>query len=535
MEIHPDCTVSPRRRLRDALFLALLTLGVLLVHGYHPWAEDGGIYLPRVEYTLSPTLFPHDSAFVSTPLPPSVFALVVALLARVSHLPLGGVVLCLYLFTAALTLFAALRVAERCFATRAAQWTGVALLAASWTVPVAGTSLLLMDPYLTARSFSTPFSLLALSAALAPWPALRFTRHQNRRKLQEAWMCAFGLVLAAMFHLLMALYAVGTVLTIRLLRARVRVRVWGGLLMVLLLAAVLVQACTPQEAPAQLAADYSRQYWFLSQWRWFEYLGLIGPAAFFTALLRWRRHTLTAAAQLLCKACLVLAVVSSGLALCFTLRHLPAYPVARLQPLRTFHLLYAVLILLLGGSLASGLQRTPLAAQASVPSPWLRRRLGMGLVVSVALIMFLMFLMFLVERRSFPKSAHIEVQASKSPNAWVQAFVWARNHTASNAVFALDAMYIAAPGEDAQGFRAIAERSALPDFVKDGGEAANAAALAPAWQQAVFATQQLSAMSDGERERRLQPFAIEWLVLEAHAGTARPCPYMNTVVKICRL
>ena len=38
---------------------------------------------------------------------------------------------------------------------------------------------------------------------------------------------------------------------------------------------------------------------------------------------------------------------------------------------------------------------------------------------------------------------------------------------------ALDAQYITKPGEDAQGFRAIAERSALPDYSKDGGVVTN--------------------------------------------------------------
>ena len=38
--------------------LLLLTAGTLLVHGYHPYAEDAEIYLPGVEKILHPGLFP---------------------------------------------------------------------------------------------------------------------------------------------------------------------------------------------------------------------------------------------------------------------------------------------------------------------------------------------------------------------------------------------------------------------------------------------------------------------------------------------
>ena len=63
----------------------------------------------------------------------------------------------------------------------------------------------------------------------------------------------------------------------------------------------------------------------------------------------------------------------------------------------------------------------------------------------------------------------------------MQAFLWIRGNTPKDALFALDADYINAPGEDAQSFRAIAERSALPDYSKDGGEASIAPDLTAAW------------------------------------------------------
>ncbi len=54
-------------------------------------------------------------------------------------------------------------------------------------------------------------------------------------------------------------------------------------------------------------------------------------------------------------------------------------------------------------------------------------------------------------------------------------------NTPKDAMFALDAQYITKPGEDAESFRAIAERSALPDFSKDGGVVTNKPELAVEW------------------------------------------------------
>jgi hypothetical protein len=50
-------------KLKDLFLLTLLTVGALLVHGYHPWAEDAEIYIPGVEKILRPELFPFNSQF----------------------------------------------------------------------------------------------------------------------------------------------------------------------------------------------------------------------------------------------------------------------------------------------------------------------------------------------------------------------------------------------------------------------------------------------------------------------------------------
>ena len=42
------------KKFRTGFLLLLLTAGALLVHGYHPYAEDAEIYLPGVEKILNP-------------------------------------------------------------------------------------------------------------------------------------------------------------------------------------------------------------------------------------------------------------------------------------------------------------------------------------------------------------------------------------------------------------------------------------------------------------------------------------------------
>jgi len=146
-------------------------------------------------------------------------------------------------------------------------------------------------------------------------------------------------------------------------------------------------------------------------------------------------------------------------------------------------------------------------------------------------------LMFFVERETFPSSEHIEMTEAgeQAVNGWVQAFEWIRKNTPKNALFALDADYITKPGEDAQSFRAISERSALPDYSKDGGEAAITPALTEEWKAGQEAQAKLSERSDSDRLATLTPKGVEWVVLERGATTAFACDYANATVKVCRL
>src|SRR6185437_5897287 len=64
----------PQSSIRRGAALAMLTCAVLLIHGYHPLAEDGGLYVAGIEWKLNPSLFPHFTEFVSEHVRFSLFA-----------------------------------------------------------------------------------------------------------------------------------------------------------------------------------------------------------------------------------------------------------------------------------------------------------------------------------------------------------------------------------------------------------------------------------------------------------------------------
>ena len=43
------------------VLLLLLTVGAILVQGYHPGLEDDAYYLAAIKHDLNPALFPHLS------------------------------------------------------------------------------------------------------------------------------------------------------------------------------------------------------------------------------------------------------------------------------------------------------------------------------------------------------------------------------------------------------------------------------------------------------------------------------------------
>ncbi len=498
----------------------------MLLHGYHPYAEDGGVYLPEIKRLLDPGLFPHRAEFVVGHLQLSLFAPAMAGLVRVSHLSIETVMLLVYLATFWATLFAAWLLAARCYRSREARGGAVALLAVWMTMPIAGTSLMLMDPYVTARSLSTPCALLALVGAL------EFLRPQfgEEQAGTRGWMglglCVAALVAAAMMHPLMAAYALGSVLLLGTLLAHSRVtRVWGTISLGLTGVAMAagLQLSAPPESEIYQTVVLTRGYWFLSQWHWYELIGLIAPLLILSAVAFVRSKAGGAAQVGLARMAVAAGLIAMVVAILFARTGMTTHLVARMQPLRIFQLVYVVMILVLGAALGERvLQRRPMR--------W------------IAALSLLAGVMVAAESRTFPASNHLELPRSlikglhmQPENQFEKAFVWISRNTPKDAVFALDAQYITKPGEDAQGFRGIAERSALPDFSKDGGVVTNKPELAGAWLQGQIAQARLSEESDARRVTRLKPLGVTWVVLARDAATGFACGYENETVKVCRL
>src|SRR5690348_15956246 len=173
------------------LRLVVLTPAVLLVHGYHPFADDAGIYVAGIRKLLDPALYQIDAPFVLANTHLSVFAHIFAGAVRITHLPLAWALLAAHLASIFLYLLAGWLIARALFARQAERWSAVLFAAACFTLPAAGTALLLMDPYVTSRSFSTPLSLFAVAAVL-----------------ERRWgWAALLIVLMGLMHPLMAAYA----------------------------------------------------------------------------------------------------------------------------------------------------------------------------------------------------------------------------------------------------------------------------------------------------------------------------------------
>src|SRR6202012_1872556 len=67
-----------RERSLAVLLVTALTFLALLVHGYHPYAEDGGVYLPEIKRLLDPGLYSYGAEFVVKHLQYSLFAPIMA-------------------------------------------------------------------------------------------------------------------------------------------------------------------------------------------------------------------------------------------------------------------------------------------------------------------------------------------------------------------------------------------------------------------------------------------------------------------------
>ena len=486
---------------------AALALCVPLVHGYHPYAEDGGIYLAGIKLCLHPELYPYSTGFVSAHVQFSVFARAVALLARVYSPALMGVLFALYLLAAFLTLFTAGMVARQITADVAAQRWSVVLLATCLTLPVAGTSLMLMDPYVTARSLALPCVLAACAATLR-----MYSRHAYQR---DVVIVALSLLAAVVLHPLSGGYGAAAVAT---LVAMGRPTLRGRCVSMVALVFCAAWACFALRAAwSDVPAGYSaiaqsRSYWALSNWAWYEVAGLVAPLVLLLLVSRGRCHTY--AGKLFARAMVAAGLLSVAISVGFVHAHGPNFAVARVQPLRMFQYVYMAMPLCVGTWLAISVKHKAIPA---------------FLCMAAALSMFAS------QRTIYASSNHVEWPWTQPMNAYEQAFLWVRSNTPVDAVVAVDAQYITAAGEDAHNVRAVTERSAPADVSKDGGIAAIRPSLTRDWYDGTALQRGLASLSDSARLERLRPRHIDWIILPHTTATSFACPYRNVSVSVCRV
>jgi hypothetical protein len=308
----------------------------------------------------------------------------------------------------------------------------------------------------------------------------------------------------------MAAYTAIAMFTLALARRRM----WRSLAAAFTLCWLLCAIIFTATRHANLGAPYnraalSRSYFFLSSWQWYEYPGLVLPLLLLG--LAGARCRTPDNARAVAIAATVTGTCMALVSLCFVHRG-GSLLLARFQPLRAFQFVYIAGVILAGGMLAKQHKR------AFAP---------VCLLLAGAL--------FAGQQLTYPESNHVEWPWLAPRNGWQQAFLWIRAHTPNDAVFALDNDYIESAGEDAQGFRATAERSAVADWYKDGGIAANFPQAAFPWWQGAEATAQLNNATDAERLARLRPLGVGWIVLPATSATRFACPFVNRRVHVCRL
>ncbi|AXC09844.1 hypothetical protein ACPOL_0467 [Acidisarcina polymorpha] len=479
-----------------------MTAAALFIHGYHLGVDDSGIYLPAVKRIIDPRLYPFGADFFEAHARLSQFAAVIGWSARVTHLTADFTIFLWYTGTVFAFLLACWQLASVCFDSPHARWSALLSMTGLLTLPAAGTALVLMDPFLTARSASTPLTIFALTACLSRRPGLAF----------------FWIILATLVHPLMAVYT-AALLAILLLSSRRTAAEQGD--SSARKQAVLVGSLAPQSFNfAPVSPEYRRvldmrSFLFLSRWRWFEWAGLAVPMLFLFWTSRNPPRGATSAYGRLAQAATILGVVST-LTGCVFSASSSFDNFARLQPLRTFQLIYIVFFILLGGVLGEYV---------------LERRYWLWIGTFAALWIG----MFLLQRSAYPNSRHLEWPGATPANPWVAAFLWVRSNTPLDAVFALDPDYIALPGEDSHVFRAIAERSALTDVYKDAGVVSLFPQLAPEWSREQQAQQGWKQFQLVDFQRLAEQYPVTWVIVQGLPAGGLVCPYRNAAVAVCRI
>ena len=85
------------------------------------------------------------------------------------------------------------------------------------------------------------------------------------------------------------------------------------------------------------------------------------------------------------------------------------------------------------------------------------------------------------------------------------------------------------------GFRAIAERSMLADFVKDSGAVSLFPQLADHWRSQTQAESGWKDFKLQDFEKLAGEFPVTWILTQTPAPGGLACPYKNRDVAVCRI
>lgn len=494
----PRHVLKASRQLKNACALALISLGAILVEGYHPGVEDDAVYLSAIQRRLDPALYPHDAKLFTLQMQASIFDKMMAACVQVTHMPLAWAELLGQFLAALFLLWGCWRIARRCFTSAAGQWAGVALVGALFSLPVAGTALYIVDQYLHPRAIATGLILAAMAAVL-----------ERRVALGTVLLAA-----AVVMHPIMGAFGVSYCLILWIAeRGGVwRVRPQN--------AAALAVGIVPtwifeKPSPAWRAALDTRNYYFLGRWTWYEWLGVIAPIFILGGMALWARRAERPVMARLAGCAAVFAVFQLAVG-CVVLLTPGLIRLMPMQPMRYLHLVYLLMAVLGGGLIGEKVLR--------------RHAWGWAL-----LFLPLTAGMFWAQRSLFPGTEHLELPGVVSRNPWLEAFAWVRANTPEDAYFALDPDYMELPEEDFHSFRGLAQRSELADWVKDAAVATQVPDLAPLWVEQTQAAWGWKHFGRQDFEGLRQRFGVDWIVVQGAGVEGLACPYSNGAVSVCRL
>jgi hypothetical protein len=487
----------------NLVLILLFTAFGFAVMGYHPGTEDDALYLSAIKADLNPALYPHDAKFFRIQLEATYFDRVVAWSAQATGSSVATTVLVWQFGALALTLFACLSIAGKLFAEQRAQWGGVALVAALFAMPVAGTALFLADPHLHPRNVATALILLGVSRILS----------------EKRWQAAALLLVSVLIHPIMAAMGISFCFflsvalsdpTYEWLRTLIETRPTASVAAFVPLGWIFEPA-----TPIWMKAVQSRSYCYLYQWTWYEWLGAVAPIFLFWLLWQIARKQKEDLLARFALAVFAYSVFQQALAM--VMLGVPQLiRLTPLQPMRYLQLEYYFLMLIAGCLLGKYVLRAKVWRWA----------------------LFLLAVnggMLTAQRSQFSGTEQLEMPGRSSANPWLQAFAWIRANTPTDAYFAMDPRYLAAEGEDYHGFRALAERSQLADAIKDTAVVMQVPELGPSWDRQLAAQEGWKNFQIADFERLKTEFGVNWVLVSNPPPAGLDCQWHNDELAVCKI